>query len=201
MFLRIGIFVLRECMLISTASPSIRVTVTSPISTSYEGTLMTADPITNLLVIATSSPAPDPSATSLSGSFHLIPISSLASVPTILSLAPSSQTSSFAAALPPLAPLPIAALRAREEAAIRAMKEKDMKRGKGVTKEAQEIFDALGKTMPVAWQGTSVLVADSVLVEPPYRVANCRATGGLDGALGRVRKVVSLLRRASDYVF
>ncbi|KAL9618887.1 MAG: hypothetical protein Q9160_006477 [Pyrenula sp. 1 TL-2023] len=181
----------------------IRVTVTSPVSTTYEGTLMTADPITQLLVIATSPPPTDPSVTSLSGSFHIIPIASLASVPTILSIALSSQTSSFTAALPALAPLPIAALRAREEAAIRAIKERDQKRGKGVTKEAQEIFDALGKTLPVAWKGTGILVSDSVLVEPPYRIGNCRATGGGDSALSRVRKVLEMelkkleLRRAS----
>lgn len=151
---------------------------------------MTADPITNLLVINTS-PA-DSSNTSLSGSFHLIPISTLTTIPTILSLAPASQTSSFTTALPPLAPLPVAALRAREEAAIRAVKERDLKRGKGVTKEAQEIFDSLGKTLPVSWKGVGIVVADSVLVEPPYRMENCKALGGADSALNRVRKVVCI---------
>lgn len=172
-----------------------RLTVTAPISTTYEGTLITADPITNLLVLNTS-PA-ETSAASLSGSFHLIPISTLTTIPTILSLAPAAQTSSFTTALPPLGHLPIAALRAREEAAVRAMKERDLKRGKGVTKEAQEIFDALGKTLPVAWKGTGIVVADSVLVESPYRIETCKALGGADGALSRVRKVVSAVSPTS----
>lgn len=38
-------------------------------------------------------------------------------------------------------------LEAREEAAIRKVKEKDATKGKGVSKEAQEIFDALHKTL------------------------------------------------------
>lgn len=37
-------------------------------------------------------------------------------------------------------------MKAREEAAIRKMKEKDATRGKGVTKEAQEVFDMIGRT-------------------------------------------------------
>lgn len=40
----------------------------------------------------------------------------------------------------------MAALMAREEQTIREMKKKDEQKGKGVSKEAQEIFDAVSRT-------------------------------------------------------
>lgn len=40
----------------------------------------------------------------------------------------------------------MAALMAREEQTIREMKKKDEQKGKGVSREAQEIFDAVNRT-------------------------------------------------------
>lgn len=66
-----------------------------------------------------------------------------------------------------------------------------------MSKDAQDIFDALVRTMPARWEGTSIVVSDSVIIEKPYRVENCRAVapgqGGGEAALGWVRKVVSFL--------
>jgi hypothetical protein len=39
------------------------------------------------------------------------------------------------------------ALKAREEQTIRDMKKKDAQKGKGVSKEAQEIFDFIARTL------------------------------------------------------
>ena len=40
----------------------------------------------------------------------------------------------------------LAALQAREDQTIREMKKKDMQKGKGVSAEAQELFDAISRT-------------------------------------------------------
>ena len=77
----------------------------------------------------------------------------------------------------------------------------------GVTKEAQDVFDALNRTMQCRWQGKTIVVVDAmVAVEEPYTPESCRTlgaaqpgTGGAaqaaaqagERALGRVRKVVS----------
>lgn len=63
-----------------------------------------------------------------------------------------------------------------------------------MSKEAQDLFDAFSKTMPTRWDGTSIVVADTVVISQPYRVDDCRAIIAEDGVgigLPRVRKVVS----------
>ena len=173
----------------------VRLATQPPTSLSLEGILHTADPITNLLMVITSPTSSSPQ--NLTGTVHVIPISQLVSTPTILSLPTTSETSlsaPFSSALPSLSPLDIRALSAREEAAVRALQLKEQNKGpKGTTKEAQEIFDALARTMPIRWHGTAMLVSDSVLIDPPHRGGDCRNIAGEDGvALVRVRKVVSL---------
>ncbi len=60
-----------------------------------------------------------------------------------------------------------------------------------MTKEAQEIFDALTRTLPTRWDGTSIVVMDAVVISSPYRVEDCRAVAGQQAsALARVKKVV-----------
>jgi hypothetical protein len=52
----------------------------------------------------------------------------------------------FDAALPSIAKVDLAALQAREEQTIREMKKKDAQKGKGVSREAQELFDFISRT-------------------------------------------------------
>ncbi|CAG8555378.1 456_t:CDS:2 [Paraglomus occultum] len=62
--------------------------------------------------------------------------------------------------------------------------------GDGVTQEAQEIFDALSKTLPCRWAKDTIVVLDEVAITPPYNVENCRANSNAAGSLERVKKVL-----------
>lgn len=62
-----------------------------------------------------------------------------------------------------------------------------------MTREAQDLFDAFSRTMPARWDGTSIVVADAVIIAKPYRVDDCRPlVAGDSAALTRVRKVVRI---------
>ena len=98
---------------------------------------------------------------------------------------------SFADAVPPVHALDIRALKTREANAVGKLQEGEAKRGKGVTREAQDLFDAFSRTMPTRWDGTSIIVADAVSIAAPYRVDDCQPlVAGDTAALARVRKVV-----------
>eukprot|EP00897_Mesotaenium_endlicherianum_P006978 jgi/Mesen1/6308/ME000325S05438 len=80
-------------------------------------------------------------------------------------------------------------LQAREEAAIRQAETEAERIGVGVTVEAQDIFDALSKTLPVRWDKSAIVVMDEVRVSSPYQPDN--VVGGSAAANDRVKKVVS----------
>jgi hypothetical protein len=52
----------------------------------------------------------------------------------------------FDGALPSISKVDMDAIKAREEQTIREMKKRDAQKGKGVSKDAQEIFDAISRT-------------------------------------------------------
>jgi hypothetical protein len=60
----------------------------------------------------------------------------------VLSLSSADASSSFASAQPLIGPVDIKRLQEREQAKITQLKEDERNRGKGVTKEAQAIFDS-----------------------------------------------------------
>jgi len=84
-------------------------------------------------------------------------------------------------------------LQQKEEAAIKQAELDAGRIGVGVSSEGQDIFDALGKTLPVRWEKTVIVVLDEVRISSPYRPEN--ATGGNTQSLERVRKVLEQLRR------
>ncbi|KAK9750987.1 hypothetical protein RND81_02G234100 [Saponaria officinalis] len=88
--------------------------------------------------------------------------------------------------------LDLNSLRAREEAAIRQAELEAERIGVGVTAEAQSIFDALSKTLPVRWDKTVIVVMDQVRVSSPYHSDS--VTGGTPAANERVRKVLKNLK-------
>lgn len=187
----------------------VRITTTPTTSlttaTTLEGTLFTACPITNLIAINTgvangTETKPGQQETS-PGDYRIIPISRIQSFQ-LLSLVPSSNGTAvadgapFSDALPAIHALDVRALRNREAAVVGKLQEKEARRGKGVTGEAQDLFDRFSRTMPTRWDGTSIVVADAVTVAPPYHVDDCRPlVAGDKAALARVRKVVSQVLR------
>ncbi|MCJ1254207.1 hypothetical protein MMC24_002021 [Lignoscripta atroalba] len=167
----------------------IRLTTILPAHPTLEGTLFTADPLTNQLALSSNQ-----NPTTGSSDWHILPITSIQSV-TLLSLS-SPPTSNFSSALPALVPLPPASvLQSRVDQAIARLKEEEARKGKGVGKEAQEIFDALYRTLPTRWSGANIIVLDAVSIASPYRPEDCRAGEGVQaGLLDRVKKVEEVIR-------
>ncbi|KAH7660128.1 Anticodon-binding domain-containing protein [Dioscorea alata] len=89
--------------------------------------------------------------------------------------------------------LDLGSLQAREEAALRQAEIEAERIGVGVTTEAQSIFDALSKTLPVRWDKTVIVVMNEVRVHSPYLPEN--VSGGTPAANDRVKKVLELVRK------
>ncbi|CAL9136312.1 unnamed protein product [Musa textilis] len=87
----------------------------------------------------------------------------------------------------------LAGLQAREEASLRQAEIEAERIGVGVTSEAQSIFDALSKTLPVHWDKTIIVVMNEVRVSSPYLPEN--VTGGTPAANDRVKKVLDFERK------
>jgi len=79
-------------------------------------------------------------------------------------------------------------IKQREEQLIRTLREDAARIGVNVTKEAQEIFNALHKTLPCRWNKTTIVVFDEITISSPYTIENC--TGGTAVSLQRVKKVL-----------
>ncbi|CAO3633798.1 unnamed protein product [Mucor hiemalis] len=81
-------------------------------------------------------------------------------------------------------------LKSREGEALRGLGSQVSKMGVGVTKEAQDIFNALSKTLPCRWSKDTIVVMDEILITPPYSVNDCKANSTSAASLARVKKVV-----------
>lgn len=126
-----------------TRCPRVRVQTTAQ---TLEGTLYTADPISHLIALNTASSNDAANGqSSQPGNYHIIPI---AHVQDFKIIAPSAETDGpgFEGAQPSISKLDLDALKAREEAAVRKLKEKEATRNRGATKEGQEIFDNFART-------------------------------------------------------
>ncbi len=81
----------------------------------------------------------------------------------------------------------------RMENALRCAKTAADNIGENVSALAQDVFDALARTLPCKWNGDVIVVMDEVEVRgPAYDAAT--GTGQTDGAAERVQKVLALER-------
>ncbi|XP_010533046.1 PREDICTED: uncharacterized protein LOC104808902 [Tarenaya hassleriana] len=87
----------------------------------------------------------------------------------------------------------LAGLQSKEANAVRQAELDAERMGVGVTTEAQSIFDALSKTLPVQWDKSDIVVMKEVRVRSPY-LPDC-VQGGTAAANNRVRKVLELERQ------
>lgn len=202
----------------------IKVKTIEPDSKSLEGVLFTADPILNLIAI-NCTPAPPNPTTSLSsqpGDYHIIPVKHIASFQ-LLSL-PEGQDDQASGDVwsvgnenvPPVTKLDVRRMRDREEKAVQKLKDEEKKKGTGVSAEAQAIFNALDRlydwlnyytsialrrlTLVCRYAGTrwaekSIVVMESVRLDPPYTPEDLKAPKDKAGLLPHLRKVVDGERR------
>lgn len=100
--------------------------------------------------------------------------------------------------IPPSTPLPPVnrdALIAKERAALEKAHTRASQIGVGVSKEAQQIFDALSRTYPCQWSGQTIIALDTIHISPPYTADACTCTNGdLDG-LARMKRVLEEHRK------
>ena len=108
----------------------------------------------------------------------------------------AQQVKEFKVLSPTATPLPIKPvnslnmdkLQVRERNALRSLEKSLSSIGIGVSKEAQEIFNALSRTYPCRWDKQNIVVMDEVTITPPYTPANC--SGPPNGAIDRLKVVV-----------
>lgn len=156
----------------------VRLQTTIPAHPTLEGTLYTICSLTHLVALCTNPP---------NSTHHIIPLPSISAF-TILSTAPSAPVP------PPY--LPTAALQARAAAALQRAQEKANKVNKNVSKEVQDIFDAISRMLPTRWDGKDIVVMDQVVVKGPgYRSEDCKAGKEAGSVLNRVKKVLENERK------
>jgi len=154
-----------------------RVKITTTAQKTIEGTVFTFSPNSNILAVDTGS-----TASSSGSTYHFIPSSQIVSMTTI--------SEKDAEATTPLPQLDLQALKHREAAAIEKIQAADQKRGKGVTKEAQELFNHFDRIIPSFWDNKSIIVNNNVRIDPPYGVDDCKAPKDSKQAEAQIRKML-----------
>jgi len=182
----------------------LRVRVVTIIDDTYEGTIYSFDPLTSTLSLiqSPSHPPPTPATNDNTNNaesyppqdYRILKTSFLKDV-SVLS-APKQRPAGgqpFTNAEPKIGAMDIGLVTAREKEAARAEAERIASRGVGVTKEAQDIFDALARTMKCRWHGKQIIVYNDVVIDEPYTVECVRSKD--QNALVHVKKVLEGERR------
>jgi len=141
---------------------------------SLEGRVWAVDERLGLLVLQRPSPRQQLD-------FSLFPLAEL-TVLAAKSVDPAGPLQSMSLAM--LAPLDEAAARRREADTVQKARVAASKVGRGVSREAQELFNAIESLYPSPrWDGTSIVVLGAVAVAAPYTHATTLARpGGADPA-------------------
>ncbi|KAK3708959.1 hypothetical protein LTR37_011123 [Vermiconidia calcicola] len=190
----------------------IRLTTAAPHSQTYEGTLFTACPTLNIVAINTRA---SPEASAQPGDYHIVPLPRVQSFQVVsLARTATAGIGNCADAQPAIGFVDIKRLQDREQAKINRLKDEERNKGKGVTKEAQAIFDSFKRmyalhapsrtlaetltvisNMPIRWHNQEMIVHEAVIITPPYRVEDCKGAKEKQEVLNRVRKVLEGERR------
>ncbi|ORZ15728.1 anticodon-binding domain-domain-containing protein [Absidia repens] len=176
-----------------------RIKVKTTLDEEFEGLIYTYDRITNCIALDCSTGSRH-SRKSLS--FRILKVNHIKEIIGVTSDEASAplqdpavaHTSKLTSYLP-VSHVHLDRLTTREADTIKGVKQQVAKLGVGVTKEAQEIFDALTKTLPCRWANDSIVVMDEVMITPPYGIENCKANTSSAASLARVKKVLEGERR------
>jgi hypothetical protein len=132
---------------------SYSVKITTVANNTLEGIMFTADPLTNIVALNTTPAPPTPASSSTTSQpcdFHLLPVGQIQSFEIIKAAEQMDREEGsgpgFEGALPAIYKLDKAALEIKVKNAVKKQKEYDVSRGKGVSSDAQEIFDHFHKT-------------------------------------------------------
>jgi len=166
----------------------LRVRVHTIIDDTYEGTIFSYDPLTSTLALTQSPTHPS----STAQDFRILKISFLKEV-TVLGAAPKRSATPFTSAEPKIGAVNITALQNREKDAGRNEAERIANKGVGVSREGQEIFDALARIMQCRWHEKQIVVLGDVIIDEPYTPERVRSHD--KPALNRVKRVLEGERR------
>ncbi|KAI5777635.1 anticodon-binding domain-containing protein [Geopyxis carbonaria] len=166
----------------------IRIRATTILDETIVGQIYAYDPITCTLTILT---GPTPGVAGPQD-VRILKVSFLKDV-TVIAPAPPGKKPGFSNAEPKIAYLNTSFIASRERDATKDEANRQMRVGKGVTKEGQDIFDALSRTMPCRWHEKQIVVLDSVMITEPYGQADVKSND--QNAAKRVKKVLEGERR------
>jgi len=71
----------------------------------------------------------------------------------------------------------------------------EQRTGKGVSDQAQRLFNALDKTYSLRWDGPNIVSELGIVIKPPYTADSC--TGKDAAALSRFKKIVESINQRS----
>jgi Anticodon-binding domain len=155
-----------------------RLSITVTTGATYTGTLLSVDSSLNIAGLNTDTPSSTPAAsasTLMRGSFQLI---NTAQITGFNVVSPSSNGVASLASILPTGPVDIKAARAREEQAVRRLQDLERNTNKNVSRDVQELFDALSRACVHPSHISSILfprdsmshaVRDEVIVWLQYR--------------------------------
>eukprot|EP01047_Picozoa_sp_COSAG01_P036998 COSAG01_NODE_2914_length_6866_cov_17.396483_3_plen_188_part_00 len=169
---------------IGTGLVGVRVQLTNSAGVQVEGEIFTYDKASQLLVLEEFLPQTQKKNLRFMKASHLRNIKVLS----------TPQSRGEPAGPPPRLPaIDIRQVLQTEAMALQAAAMEELKIGKGVSAEAQDLFDALVFTLPCLWDGTTIVVGvvgqNEVRVTEPYTPES--ATGGDEKSLAHVRKVLA----------